>query len=64
MRKRLQTISSWFGGGDRLEIANTPSKTGVSKLSLTMYPGSISTDEHVPVKFLKTKKLNKIRKIH
>jgi len=34
-------------------------RTGVPKLSLAMYPFSISIDEHVPVKFLTTKKLGK-----
>jgi len=36
---------------------------GVPNLSLTMYPISISTDEHVPLKFLTTKTLRKIIKI-
>ena len=31
-------------------------KTEVPNLSLTMYPFSISTDEHIPLKFLMTKK--------
>jgi len=31
-------------------------KTGVFKLSQAMYPFSISIDEHVPLKFLMTKK--------
>jgi len=29
--------------------------SGITNLSLTMYPFSISTDEHVPLKFLMTK---------
>jgi len=29
---------------------------GVSKISLTMYPFRISTDEHIPQKFLLKKK--------
>jgi len=35
-------------------------RTGVTNLSLTMYPFSISIDERVPLKCLMTKKLNKI----
>jgi len=38
-------------------------KTGVPNLSLTMYPFSISIDEHVYLqKFSMTKKLSKIKK--
>jgi len=37
-------------------------RTGVHKLSLSMYPFSISIDEHVPLKFL-TKRLRKITNI-
>jgi len=40
------------------------SRSGVLQLSLTMYLYSISTDEHVPLKFLTTKWLSKITKIH
>ena len=36
----------------------------VPNLFLTMDPFSISTDEHVSLKFLMTKKLSKITKIH
>jgi len=39
-------------------------RTGVPKLSLAMYPSSVSIDEHVPLKFLMTKKLRKIAKIY
>ena len=39
-------------------------KTEVPNPSLTMYPFRISTDEHIPRKFLMTKKLNKITEIH
>ena len=35
-------------------------RTGVIKLSLTMHSFSISVDEHVPPKFLMTKRLGKI----
>jgi len=35
-------------------------KTEVPNLSLTMYPFSISTDEHIPLKFVMTKKLGEI----
>jgi len=35
---------------------------GVPDLFLTMYPFSILTNEHVPLKFLITKRLNKITK--
>jgi len=38
--------------------------TGVIKLSLAMYPFSISTDEHVPLKFLMTKRLWKITRLY
>jgi len=38
--------------------------TGVPKLSLAIYPFSISIDEHVPLKFLMTKRLRKITKIY
>jgi len=38
-------------------------KKGVPKLFLAMYPFSISIDEHVPLKFLMTKRLRKITKI-
>ena len=34
-------------------------RTGVIKLSLAMYPFSISVDEHVPLKFLMTKSCGK-----
>jgi len=36
----------------------------IPNLFLTMRPFSISTDEHVPLKFLMTKYLSKITKIH
>ena len=38
--------------------------TGVNNLSLTMYPFSISIDEHVHLKFPMTKGLSKIPKIY
>jgi len=38
------------------------SRSDVPNLSLTMYPFSISTDEHAPLKFLMTKKLSEISK--
>jgi len=31
-------------------------RTGIPKISLTMYPFSISIDEHVPLKFPMTKR--------
>jgi len=37
---------------------------GAPKLSLAMYPFSISIDEHVPLKFFMTKRLKKITKIY
>jgi len=37
---------------------------GVPNPSLTMYPFSISTDEHVPLNFLTTKMLSEITNIH
>ena len=39
-------------------------RTGVIKLSLAMYPFSISIDEQVPLKFLMTKRLWKITRMH
>ena len=45
------------GTGFRLRI-------GVIKLSLAMYPFSISIDEHVPLKFLMTKILWKITRMY
>jgi len=36
----------------------------LSKLSLAMYPFSISIDEHVPLKFLVTKRLWKITRMY
>ena len=39
-------------------------RTGVPILSLAMYPFNISIDEHVPLKFLITKRLRKITKIY
>ena len=39
-------------------------RTSISKLSLAMYPFSISLYEHVPLKFLMTKRLRKITKIY
>jgi len=47
-----------------LNLAGCFSKTGVPNLSLTMYPFSILTDVHVSLKFLMTKMLSKIAKIH
>jgi len=38
--------------------------TGFPNLSPTLHPFSISTDEHVPRKFLMTKEMSKITKIH
>jgi len=38
--------------------------TGISKLFLTMYPFSVSTDKYVSQNFLLTKRLSKITKIH
>ena len=38
--------------------------TGVPKLSLATYPLSILIDEHVPLKFLMTKRLKKITNIY
>jgi len=38
-----------------INVFSTPYRTGVPNLSLTMYPFSIPTDEHVPLKFLMTK---------
>jgi len=40
------------------------SRSVVPNISLTMHPVSISTDEYVPLKFLVTKRLSKITKIH
>jgi len=37
---------------------------GVPNVSLTMYPFSISTDEHVPLKSFMSKRLIKITKVH
>jgi len=39
-------------------------RIGVIKLSLAMYPFSISIDEHVPLKFLMTKILWKITRMY
>jgi len=39
-------------------------KPGVPNISLTMHPFSISTEEHVPLNFLKTKRPSEITKIH
>ena len=39
-------------------------RTGVTNLSLTMYPFNISIDKHVPLKFLMTKRLSEIPKIY
>jgi len=39
-------------------------RTGVIKLSLAMYHFSISIDEHVPLKFLMTKRLWKITRMY
>jgi len=39
-------------------------RTGVIKLSLAMYPFSISIDEHVHLKFLMTKRLWKITRMY
>jgi len=38
--------------------------TGVIKFSLAMYLFSISTDEHVPIKFLMKKRLWKITRMY
>jgi len=40
------------------------SMPGVRNLSLTIYPFSISTNEHVLLKFLTTKRLSETTKIH
>jgi len=54
-----------------LEISTTEScvplirkNSGVCNLFQTMYLFSISTDEHVPSKYLLKKRLSKITKIH
>jgi len=39
-------------------------RPGVPGLSLSMHPFSISTDEHVPVKYLMTGRLSKMTNIH
>jgi len=39
-------------------------RTGVTNLSLTMYPFTISIYEHVPLKFPVTKRVSKIPKIY
>jgi len=39
-------------------------RSGVIKLSLAMHPFSISIDEHVPLKFLMTKRLWKITRMY
>jgi len=39
-------------------------RTGVIKLSLAMYPCSISIDEHLPLKFLMMKRLRKITRMY
>jgi len=39
-------------------------RAGVVKLSLAMYPFSISIDEHIPLKFLMTKRLWKITRMY
>ena len=39
-------------------------RTGVIKLSLAMWPISISIDQHVPLKFLMTHRLWKITRMH
>jgi len=38
--------------------------TGTPNLSLAVYPFSISADEHVPLKFVMTKRLSKIKEIY
>jgi len=43
-------------------MADLDSRTEVPNLYLTMYPFSILTDEHVPLKFLMAKKLSKLSK--
>jgi len=54
-------VSVWglgvlFGGlsPPKLRQDGTGFRTGVIKLSLTMYPFSISINEHVPLQFLMT----------
>jgi len=37
-------------------------RTSICKLSTAMYPFSISLNEHVPLKFLMTKRLRKIKR--
>jgi len=44
--------------------ANNQAVAGVPNLSLTIYPFSISTDEHVPLKCLVTKRISKRTKIN
>jgi len=39
-------------------------RTGVTKLFLAIYPFSILKDEHVPLKFLMTKRLRKITNLY
>ena len=50
-----------------VHVATRPQryKSGVPKLSLAIYPFSISIDDHVPlIKFLMTKRLMNITKIY
>jgi len=42
-------------------LSNPKSKPGVPKLPLAMYPFSILTNEHVPLKFLMANKVRKIQ---
>jgi len=47
---------------DLLKESAYSSIPGIPNFSLTMYPFSISTDEHVPFKVPMTKRLNKMQK--
>ena len=60
-------LGALFGGLSPPKLPRgdgTGFRTGVIKLSLAMYPFSISIDEHVPLKFLMTKRLWKITRMH
>jgi len=52
------------GGSAKILPLPLPHRSGVPKLTLPMYPFSISIDEHVPLKFLMTKRLRKITKTY
>jgi len=59
IRTQPKYFEDYYQKFEHFSNAFRDSSAGVPKLYLTRYPISISVDEHVPMKFLVTKRLSK-----